>query len=171
MPPEKSGLEQALRELALRLLGQREHSVQELRRKLYRKVRADPQGFPRGDLTRAIGAVIRALVGESYLDDHRFALALAHQRRSRRCHGNLRIRRDLERRGINAKIIDSLLSEISDSGEALREAIALHVRRHGQPSAMTDLQRLFRRLLRLGHSPAEVRRELRTLFKKAGNKG
>ena len=154
-----------MRDLALRLLGQRDHSAHELGVKLIRKVRAHPEKFPSGDPAGAVDSVLRDLTREKRLDDHRFALARTEQKR-RSCHGDRRIRRDLLRRGIDAKIIDSVLLEISGQDEALLAAIALHVKRHGEPLERPDLRRLFRRMIQLGHAPAEIRQKMGPLFRK-----
>ncbi len=159
-------LEQALRELALKLLAQRDHSAHQLRVKLRQKTQKQRDRFPEGNIAQAIEAVIADLTSKHYLDDRRFAAALARRRQSSRHHGVLRIRRDLKQRGIDGKIADSALLELPDSAAAMEAALRSYIARRGEPSRIEDLQPIYRFLVRLGHAPSEVRRHLSPFFKK-----
>ncbi|MBI2821040.1 MAG: RecX family transcriptional regulator [Acidobacteria bacterium] len=159
-------LEDALRDAALKFLARRDHSAGELRAKLVRKIRARRTPLPPGNSARAVASVIGYLLERNYLDDRRFALALARRSRSSHHCGDARIRSDLKRRGIDARIISSVLAEIPDRSDALQEAVACYIKRCGPPDGQAGLQRLFRHLVRLGHAPAEARGALASFFKK-----
>jgi regulatory protein len=159
-------LESALRELASKLLARREHSARELRNKLKEKVLRQKEKFPEGNLPHAIATVISNLTAKGYLDDRRFAVMLAKRARERRCYGDLRILRDLKRRGIDGKMAHSVLSELPDSAEALQRAVQIYISRRGQPFGIIEIQRLFRHLVRLGYAPSAVRQELGVFFER-----
>jgi len=82
--------------LALRLLARREHSIDELRRKLLR----------RGHPAAAIDVVIEQLAARKLISDVRFAGSLV-RRGSARGHGPVRIRAELRRQGIDVDVIQA----------------------------------------------------------------
>lgn len=102
---------------ALRVLALRDHSEEELRRKLKTKG-YDEQGIE-GSVAR-----LREL---GYLDDTRFALGFAESSiRNGRGFG-VRIKLELARRGVAAPIIQETLTEIAgefDEGEELSRTVA-----------------------------------------------
>lgn len=159
-------LQSALWDLALRILAQRDYSQLELQAKLRRKIQTERNRFPQGNADRAIRLVIAHLTEKQYLDDRRYALAVARRDRSRRHHGDARIGHDLRGRRIDGRIIAAVLSEISDGAEALREAIESYVARRGEPSSRAGLQHLYRYLIRLGHGASDVRQGLSPFFKR-----
>ncbi|HEY3130714.1 MAG TPA: regulatory protein RecX [Acidobacteriota bacterium] len=159
-------LEHAVSELALKLLAHREHSARELRTKLRQRIEKRRDRFPQGNVPQAIAAVLADFTDKHYIDDGRFALALARQRRTRRHYGDARIRRDLKQRGIDGSMADRALLELPDSGEAIQAALRSYVARRGEPRRIEDLQRIYRFLVRLGHAPADVRQRLAPYFKK-----
>jgi regulatory protein len=81
---------------ALRLLARREHSVEELRRKLLRRGHADT----------VVDVVIDQLSARRLISDVRFAGSLV-RRGSARGHGPVRIRAELRRQGIVEALIQS----------------------------------------------------------------
>ncbi|MCH9643385.1 MAG: recombination regulator RecX [Gammaproteobacteria bacterium] len=93
MAPQKS-----LRHRALDLLSAREHSAQELRRKLIGK------GFDADD----IAPLIETLQQENLLNDQRFAESYVHYR-SQSGYGPVRIRAELRQRGVADELIDDSL--------------------------------------------------------------
>jgi regulatory protein len=109
------------RHKAMDLLARREHSVQELRQKL--AVRA----FDREEAEQAI----QGLIDEGLLSDARFAEAYAVSR-LRTGKGPVRIRTELEQRGVAAGLIDASLTRLDvDWCERARE---VRVRKYGAVS-------------------------------------
>ncbi len=110
MPDDCSNAEHKSRchERALRLLGQRAHSVHELRNKLIRK------GFD----TAIVDDEISELLRYRLLDDQSFAEAYCREKLiGSRAIGPIRIRRDLLKRGIDSGIIQQVLQDIEDEDE------------------------------------------------------
>lgn len=85
---------------ATALLARREHSELELARKLRLK----------GFTAQAIAEALRTLVKQGLLSDQRFTEALVNSRRE--CgYGPLRVRRDLQARGVAEELIDQWVDE------------------------------------------------------------
>jgi regulatory protein len=93
----------AARIAAVRLLARREHSTDELRRKLRR----------RGHPEAVIDAVVATLSDATYVSDSRFADSFVRVR-SERGQGPLRIRAELRERGVEDAVADELLTETAD---------------------------------------------------------
>lgn len=97
---------------ALKFLGRREYSVQELSRKL-RKKGHEPQVCDR---------VVESLVADNLLSDRRYAEAYLHAK-LRKGLGPVRIRLDLDDAGVDKSVIDEVLGEAGvDWNEQLRAA-------------------------------------------------
>ena len=92
-----------VRQIALDLLGRREHSILELRHKLQRR------GFA-GD---QVEVVLEELVAEGLLDEARYAEVYTHSRVDKG-YGPLRIHRELRERGVAESIISTSLAELED---------------------------------------------------------
>jgi regulatory protein len=135
-----------LRDRAIRLLSQREHSRGELRRKL----------LERGSAPGPVDALLDHLRDTGLQSDRRFAEALARSRVARG-YGPLRIRSDLARRGVAAPLARQVLDELQvDWADALcRE----HASRFGDepPSDLTEKARRWRALERRGFTVAQLR--------------
>ncbi len=86
---------------ALRRLGRRDHSVDEMRKALRRA------GFE----TEDIEAALSRLASEGYLDDAKFAKGFARSRMTHRGQGRQRIRQALFQRGIDKEVAEGGLSE------------------------------------------------------------
>jgi len=95
-----------LRDQALRILAQRDHSCQELRGKL----------LARGVSGEALEPLLQDLVRLGYLDDQRFAVLFARDR-IRRGKGRLRIVQELVARGIPRDLAELVLEQESPEGE------------------------------------------------------
>lgn len=93
---------QALFAAALELLSRREHSQRELRDKLRGK-------FPEADFD----ALFLRLQELNYQSDRRFAEVFARSR-VQRGQGPLRIRRELQQRGVSAHLIESALESLEE---------------------------------------------------------
>ena len=94
-PPSESG-RKAIELAALRLLARREHSVEELRRKLLR----------RGHAASDVSVVIDQLSARRLISDVRFAGSLV-RRASARGQGPVRIRAELRSQGIAEAVIQA----------------------------------------------------------------
>ncbi len=86
---------------ALKLLGLRSHSREELDRKLSRK----------GYSTESIRTVLDTLTREGVLDDRKFSMEFIRSRSSRKPSGKLKIQAELRKRGVADSIIAELLQE------------------------------------------------------------
>jgi regulatory protein len=93
--PTASPDEKRIEIAALRLLARREHSIEELRRKLLSK----------GYEAELVAAVVEKLTAKRLASDDRFAANLVHHR-TRRGQGPVRIRADLRRQGVAESLID-----------------------------------------------------------------
>lgn len=105
---------QKLEQAAARLLASREHSREELRRKLATRA---------GD-TDQLEQVLDALESRGYLSDERFVEQYIGYRK-RKGFGPLRIRKELVERGVDAALIDHWLDDLGDGWSSLLEETAL----------------------------------------------
>lgn len=127
------------KERALSLLGYREHSAAELRRKL------TDNGYPRS----TVEAVVDRLVEIELVDDRRFACSWARSR-VMSGYGARRIKHELAKRGINPDLVEEALDEVIDPDEEVHRARAALRGRTAQDRASRD--RLLRRLVARGFS-------------------
>ena len=131
------------------LLARREHSRRELQGKL----------LQRGFEPARIEQVVAELAGEGLQSDARFAAAYVHQRRERG-YGPVRIRQELQQRGVAEDLIADCLdgSDTDWSGQA-RQA---RCKRFGgrPPANLHERARQTRFLQYRGFSSADIRRVL-----------
>ena len=118
---EEPDTEVELRARALRLLARREHSRQELGRKL----------SARAESPEALEFLLTDLEKRKQLSDERFAAERA--RVMSRKFGAARIRHDLKAKGISREVID----RISSDGE-LERARAILTRKYREPAATRE---------------------------------
>lgn len=111
-----------LRARALRLLARREHSRQELRRKLGTTGDADPE---------LIEAVLDDLQQEGWLSEQRLAEQLVGQARQR--YGARRVLQRLRDKGVGGEVLDRAADTLR--AQDLASARALWRKRFGQPAA------------------------------------
>ena len=117
-PPESAA---ALKARALRLLARREHSRDELARKL----------SPHAESAAILELLLRELEARKQLSDERFA-----EQRARvlaRKYGPARIRLDLKSKGVAAEVVE----RVSAQGE-LETARAILARKYRQPAITRD---------------------------------
>lgn len=130
---------------ALDLLARREHSEQELFRKL----------ASRGIEADVTAATISALLAEGLLNNSRFAEAFIHSR-FQRGQGPQKIRAELRERGID----DGLIGEYLDDGDAQwRELVEqVRVKRFGpaQPASFRERSRQMRFLQQRGFTSGQI---------------
>lgn len=117
------GLQHAL-DHAYRYLGHRDRTVAELRRHLERR-RVEPA---------VIDEAVAELVRQGYLDDARYAIRFAEDRRALDAWGAERIERRLRAAGVAPELIAAAIA-VQDGERELDAAVALLRRRLAQPPA------------------------------------
>lgn len=117
-PPESAA---ELKNRALRLLARREHSRNELARKL----------SPHAESPEDVESVLEFLVSKRLLSNERFAEVRANW--LARKYGAAKIRQDLSAKGVP----DELLERISEEGE-LERATAILARKYRQPATTRE---------------------------------
>ncbi len=134
----------AARDAAVRLLGRREHSTHELRRKLKR----------RGYCDDVIDEVIATLRAADSVSDARFAESFVRVR-SERGQGPLRIRAELRERGVTDTLADEVLTTTTEFW--LERILHARVKRFGDaaPTSRDDWNRQARFLAGRGF-PADL---------------
>jgi len=139
---------ESIRECCIRLLARREHSRAELQRKL------EARDFARAD----ISPVLDALIEDNLLSDQRFAEMFA-RTRSENGQGPLKIRADLQARGVDGVDIDRSLELVDDTW--LEYCRAAWQRRFGRaPADRREWARQARFLAGRGFGGELVRRVL-----------
>lgn len=141
------------RDTALRLLGRREHSVAELRRKLQQR------GFS-ADTIDEVLADCRRL---GYVDDDRFARLYSKQLR-RRGYGRLRIEQMLNSKGLSAaRVADCVADHCAEAGQIEDCRRVLHKKLQTvseEATAPRTEARLYRFLMQRGFASAVIRQVL-----------
>lgn len=142
---------------ALRRLGRRDYSVDEMRRALTRA------GFVVDD----VDAALARLVSEGFLDDARFAQGFARSRMTLRGHGRHRIRQALFQRGIDREVAEGgllgALDEVSED-EILDRLARSYWNRKRRLEPRRRLASLRAFLLRRGFPADVVTPKLRALW-------
>ena len=139
---------------ALRLLGRRDYTSAELRSRLIEK---------RHDADEVEATIVR-LRADGWLNDQRVALAHVRTAANLKGRGPLRIRRELEARGLDAATVRQSTETVSD--EDVETAIRRFLSRKRLPSPipLDQRQRLFQQLLRRGFPAAAIGKALKTPF-------
>lgn len=139
-----------LRDAAVRLLAQREHSSYQLEQKLKRK-------FGAGLDSAVLAEVLRELAADGLQSDERFAEAKIRQR-LRTGFGPLRLRGDLRQAGIDPALADGTLGAAAQDWGELAKAVA--ARKFGDDFAGGDNAARCARFLKSRGYPDQVVREL-----------
>ena len=134
----------SLKGRALRYLSQREHSRQELERKLARHAE-EPE---------ALARVLDELQGKGFISEARVVESVLHQRAAQ--FGALRLRQELQHKGVAPEAIAEAVDGLKDS--ELERATALWRRRFAPPEDPRERARQTRFLLARGFSGAVVAR-------------
>jgi len=147
---ETSGVEESVREAALRLLGHRARSRAELRKRLIGRNYPPP----------AVEACIERLAAAGLLDDERFAHDVVVDRLRHKPKGRSGLRRDLLLKGIDPATAERVVRQVvTDEGEtelSLARAAARKFRsRPGEPS-LAMRRRLGQFLQRRGFSSESI---------------
>jgi regulatory protein len=150
-PPDAPPPSGSARLAALRLLGRREYTVAELETRLLAR------GYPAEDVASAI----TGLCADRTIDDARVALDHVRTASAIKGRGRLRIRRELQARGIDRGIIETATADLT--GEDERHAIDRFVQRRvgGRPLDQAARRKLYQQLIRRGFPAGTVVRVLR----------
>ena len=137
----------AIEQTALRLLATREHSIAQLRHKL----------FARGGAELQVEQVLEGLVDQGLLSEARFTARYVEER-MHKGFGPVRIRAELGQRGVGDDLIDVHLP--MDEATWMALLARTHDRKFGRlpPADQTDFARRARFLEYRGFSPAQVSR-------------
>jgi regulatory protein len=111
----------SLKAQALRLLAQREHSRQELERKL----------LPHADTPEALSQALDALQARGFINDERVADSVLHRRASKL--GTARVRAELQAKGLDAAVVQAAVETLR--GTEVERAHAVWQRKFGEPPA------------------------------------
>ncbi|HHW14224.1 MAG TPA: hypothetical protein GXX28_04725 [Firmicutes bacterium] len=143
---------------ALRMLGRRAMSVQEVVDRLGRRQFSDG----------AVREAVERLLGEGALDDSAYARAYIHDRLLLHPVGRRALRVELARRGVSPEIAEKALSGLDAARE--EEVIREYLARHGyRPDCPGEERRRWReRLLRRGFCGEAIRRSLGWPVESAG---
>ncbi len=148
--PEQAADPAAIRSTAMGLLARREHSEQEL----VRKLRA------RGFETDAIDAALQMLVSDGLLSDERFAEAFVYSRFQRGA-GPQKIRAELRERGIDDLLIQHCLEVLDEDWQARLREVREKKFGAGLPGDFRERSRQMRFLQQRGFSAEQIARVLR----------
>jgi regulatory protein len=135
-----------VRRAAMNLLARREYARAELSRRLV--AREWPEDL--------VSAVLDDLVAENLLSDARFAESFI-AARAARGQGPLRIRRELEERGVSGEQIEIAFDEAGTDWRASASAVRRKRFGSGAPADFPDKARQMRFLQYRGFAPADIR--------------
>jgi regulatory protein len=142
----------SLRERALRLLARREHSRQELARKL----------APHAETAEAIEQLLDDLCARRLLSDERYVEMRMNARSAR--FGNARLAHELRTQGVAGELVDAALSETTDELTRAREVWQRKFGTLGEAQDASGRARQIRFLMGRGFSGETIRRVLRGDF-------
>jgi regulatory protein len=125
---------------ALRLLGRREYTAEELRTRL----------LDRGYAEAGVALVLSELAADRSLDDRRVAAAHVRTASALKGRGRHRIQRELEARGIARDVIRDVLDAVPAGDEAALVERFLTRKRLPARLGPAERRRLFQQLLRRG---------------------
>jgi regulatory protein len=145
-------------ELAYRAVGYRERTVAELRAFLERK-RVGPC---------AIDEAVAELSEAGFLDDERYALRYADDKRELERWGSERIARDLQRRGVASDLIETAIAARSSESE-LSTAMLVLEGRFPPPADDRERDRAWRLLVRRGYAAQIAYEAVRRYEREAGD--
>jgi len=148
--------EQALYNLAVRLLGQQMRTVAQIKRLLQKHVEPGDSG------AATLEAVVGRLKERRYLDDTSYARDYAKLRQENASFGKRRVQQDLIRKGVQATVIGSTLEAAYEGVD--EEALArklLERKRVRKPEDDKAAARVARMLLRAGFASGVIFRILK----------
>ena len=134
---------------ALKMLARREHTRQELQEKL----------LSRSESREWVESVLHELSSGGWLSDERAAEALVRQHQGR--HGVLRIRHEMQRRGVPEHLSDTLLGALRETELAAAQAV-WNKKFSTPPTDAHERARQARYLQNRGFSVETIRKVLRS---------
>jgi regulatory protein len=140
----------AIRSVAMDLLARREHSEQELARKL----------GARGFEVDAVNDALQLLVADGLLSNQRFAEAFVHSRFQRGA-GPQKIRAELRERGIGDELIGQCFESLDEDWQARLREVREKKFGAGLPGDFRERSRQMRFLQQRGFSAEQIARVLR----------
>ncbi len=146
----EQGKGRSLRRVGMDFLARREHSEQELRRKLNARAGDDD----------AVEEVLRQLKDERLQSDERFTEAYVHHRVNAGI-GPLKIRYELRQKGIDESLADAILEPLAEQWEAMMRR--QRERKYGEviPADYAERMKQARFVQNRGFSPESVMRLFR----------
>jgi regulatory protein len=148
----------SLRGRALRLLSQRDYTRAEMLAKL----------TPHCSSMDELHALLADMMEKGWLDDKRAADSLVHRQATR--YGVVRIRRDLQAKGVAPDLIVEALTELADS-ELMRATAVWHKKFGSMPETPTEQAKQIRFLLARGFSVQVIRQVIRGVDERLGEDG
>ena len=149
--PDPQALLKAAEFTAVRLLARREHSSEELGRKLRSK------GHP----AEIVESVIAKLCGKQLVSDERFASSFVHHH-AQRGQGPVRIRAELRQQGIADELIEAQLQEAEVDWVALAVAVRRRKFAAAVPRGMAERAKQARFLQYRGFDSDQIRAALKS---------
>lgn len=128
-------IKQKLRDKGLLLLARREHSYQEMQRKLryaaaqYAAGNTDEIEIESKDYDDDINAILEDFKKRGWLSEERFAEQVVHARQGK--FGSMRIAHELREKGVNETVVDTVIGEVKDGD--YESAVAICQRKYGAP--------------------------------------
>lgn len=156
--PDEKTVRKAVEASAVRLLARREHSSEELSRKLQAK------GHP----AAVVDSVVAALGQKKLVSDDRFASSFVHHH-VQRGQGPVRIRAELRQQGITDELIDAQLG--SEGVDWIAQAAAVRRRKFGAspPRSMPERAKQARFLQYRGFTSDQIRAALKSDMESYGS--
>ncbi len=151
-PPRRSESERAI-DLAYKAVARRERTVAELRTALERR-RVEPD---------AIEVAVEELSASGFLDDARYAVRFAEDKRELAQWGSERIARELTRRGVAPELIEAALCDRTEQAELGTALTLLEQRFPAPPADDRERDRAWRLLVRRGYAPEVAYEAVRAL--------
>ncbi len=147
---------------AIRILAMRDHSEQELRRKLVAPVMSKNGPEALDATPDELEQVVAWCIENRYLDDNRFVGQFIASR-SRKGYGPARIRQELSQKGIARQVVDQAMRECDIDWVSLAREQAQ--RKYGEPlpSAFTEKVKVQRFLLYRGYLMEDIQEIWRNL--------
>jgi regulatory protein len=155
-PPGRTETERAI-EVAYEAVASRERTVAELRTCLEGR-RVDPV---------AIDAAVKELSAAGFLDDARYAIRFAEDKRELEHWGSERIARELDRRGVAGELIEAALCDRSHQAELETAVMLLEQRFSTPPRDDRERDRAWRLLVRRGYSSELAYEAVRALERRS----
>ncbi len=138
--------EKQLYQYALKCLARREHSSKELHHKL--QLRSEDND--------SIAATLQQLIAKKLLSDERFADSYVRMRLTRG-YGPVRIRLELQERGIAAEVISSLLSSYNNDFQTQAKKVQQKKFGRGLPKDLSQKMQQMRFLHYRGFSSSQIK--------------